>query len=505
MSEVAANNLEVVTLHFDKENLDPNSNAAAKEEPKSFNAEMKSPPQAPLDTNDVNFNNVSLSTVGETSPTDSGTSFVNETALSTPPRDNKSPREDLENAYDTRFDAVSEASGNSSPDLMIKGSRLILKADDSFDFKAGIPPLDLSVISDTEMLQINASGKDWIKIKHGGSEKMIMLPASNCSLDLATFEIAETLAATFDITDDVEIVGLTSAAVLSEDESMQFKHHGDVVIPLSFVTSGQLKDIVKAGSETIPAFSLVTKKLCHFDNEHGLEAKFGLDDLSSSGELSFGEEREYTDAFIDLMQNSNVFSAIEKNVLLKFGINEVNSGNILFRAAFRLSAFTSDSSRYVSGLKAIAKVILDSEGADDDESDKIQTPPSKTLYGMVEFVSAADELLEGSDFTVEQYIAVIDAIYSGHEEVEKLYELHCSPDFLLACEDEDLRGALLIKSIMALGTGLPPVASAPSDGPSDELLKYAIYTGIHNFSASLSIPAPTEFRNIIYHMFSSGD
>jgi hypothetical protein len=148
---------------------------------------------------------------------------------------------------------------------------------------------------------------------------------------------------------------------------------------------------------------------------------------------------------------------------------------------------------------------LDSEGADDDESDKIQTPPSKTLYGMVEFVSAADELLEGSDFTVEQYIAVIDAIYSGHEEVEKLYELHCSPDFLLACEDEDLRGALLIKSIMALGTGLPPVASAPSDGPSDELLKYAIYTGIHNFSASLSIPAPTEFRNIIYHMFSSGD
>jgi hypothetical protein len=118
---------------------------------------------------------------------------------------------------------------------------------------------------------------------------------------------------------------------------MKFKHHGDVVFPLSFVASGQLKDIVRAGSETIPAFSLVTKRLCHFDNEHGLKAEFGLDDLSSNGELSFGEEREYTDAFIDLMQNSSAFSAVEKNVLLKFGINEANSGNILFRAAFRLS------------------------------------------------------------------------------------------------------------------------------------------------------------------------
>lgn len=148
---------------------------------------------------------------------------------------------------------------------------------------------------------------------------------------------------------------------------------------------------------------------------------------------------------------------------------------------------------------------MDSEGADgDDESIEIKSPPSKTLYGLVEFVSAADELLEGNDLTAEQYIAVIDAIYSGHEEVEKLFELHCSPDFLLACEDEDLRGALLIKSIMALGTGLPPVASAPS-GPSDELLKYAIYSGIHNFGTNLAIPVPREFRNIIYHMFSSGD
>lgn len=298
---------------------------------------MKSPPQAPLETNDVNFNNVSLSTVGGTSPTDSGTSFADETTLSTPPRDNKSPREILEDALGTKFDAASETSGNSSPDLMIKGSRLILKDDDSFDFKADVPRLDLSVISDTDMLQIDASGKDWIKIQHGGSEKMIMLPTSNGSLDLATFEVAETLAAAFDIKDDVEIVGLTSAAVLSEDESMKFKHHGDVVFPLSFVASGQLKDIVRAGSETIPAFSLVTKRLCHFDNEHGLKAEFGLDDLSSNGELSFGEEREYTDAFIDLMQNSNAFSAVEKNVLLKFGINEANSGNILFRAAFRLS------------------------------------------------------------------------------------------------------------------------------------------------------------------------
>eukprot|EP00956_Cyclotella_meneghiniana_P021468 scaffold39184_cov22-Cyclotella_meneghiniana.AAC.1 len=42
--------------------------------------------------------------------------------------------------------------------------------------------------------------------------------------------------------------------------------------------------------------------------------------------------------------------------------------------------------------------------------------------------------------------------------------------------------------------------------PSDDQLKWAIHMGIHNFGAILPDQlVPVEFRNIIYHMFSSGD
>lgn len=153
----------------------------------------------------------------------------------------------------------------------------------------------------------------------------------------------------------------------------------------------------------------------------------------------------------------------------------------------------------MSGLKYIAKVLIDSDPS--GVSEPIESPPIKTLFGLTEFVSAADELFEGNGLTLEQYISVIDAIYSGQEEVEKLFELHCSPDFVLACENDELRSELLIKDVLALGTSLPPIAT----GPSDELLKHAIYLGLHNFGAGLSTPLPVEFRNIIFHMFSSGD
>lgn len=162
------------------------------------------------------------------------------------------------------------------------------------------------------------------------------------------------------------------------------------------------------------------------------------------------------------------------------------------------SVFTSDPSKFVSGLKSIAKVLL---GCRSEEADEINSPPTKNLYGLTEFVSAADELWESNDLTLEQYIAVIHAILSGHEEAENLFNLHCNPDFILACNDDELRSDLLRKDIMVLGTSIPPI----DDGPSDELLKHAIYTGLHNFGTELSSPLPTDFRNIIFHMFSSGD
>lgn len=169
------------------------------------------------------------------------------------------------------------------------------------------------------------------------------------------------------------------------------------------------------------------------------------------------------------------------------------------------SAFTSDSSKFVMSLKAIAKVLepgtFESSNIEDDSS-QIVSPPSKTIFGLQEFISAADELFDGHDITADQYVAIIEAIYSANPEAEKLFELHCNPDFLLACDDENLRGELLIKDIMVLAHTLPAIAP---EEPSDDQLKWAIHMGIHNFGTSLSDPLSVEFRNIIYHMFSSGD
>ena len=327
----------------------------AKDEPKRF-PDVKSP-QDPIFIS----NNVSLSTVdsqesspqfsarsdGWTSPNKSGVTeggdFETGTTLSdrTPPRDNKSPREDNSSlrdeteAFET-FVGTNDDASEASLDLKITGKRVETfpfgDEDGVYDVSA-VSRLDFSVMSDPE-LHIDSSGKNWIKIVHGGTEKMIMVPpASDAHLELGMFEMAETLAATFGIADNFEIIGLTTTAVLSEDEASKFKHHGEVLIPLSCLASGQLKEMVKS-DEMIPTFRLVTKKLCHFDSkEHDIENQF---DALSTDDLSYGEEREYTAAFVDLMENSDAFTHVEKNALLRFGIDEIGC-NVLFRSAFRVA------------------------------------------------------------------------------------------------------------------------------------------------------------------------
>jgi hypothetical protein len=133
--------------------------------------------------------------------------------------------------------------------------------------------------------------------------------------------------------------------------------------------------------------------------------------------------------------------------------------------------------------------------------EEVKSPPNRSIFSLTEFIETADELLLGRDLTAEQYITVVWAIYSGHAEVEKLFDLHGCPDFLLACDSEDFRLALLMRDLLSLGKTLPLITV----GPSDELLKWAIHTGLHNFSETIATEMPSEFKTIIYHMFSSGD
>jgi hypothetical protein len=162
---------------------------------------------------------------------------------------------------------------------------------------------------------------------------------------------------------------------------------------------------------------------------------------------------------------------------------------------------------FVRGLKAIADILL---GADfalaSDDNDDFSRKISMNITGLTDFVITADELFECDDVTVHEHATLLDAILSGHPAVQALFDLYHNPDFLLACNaDKDLAGSLCMRDMLHLAKKLEPLQ--PQSSVSDNLLKWAIKTGIHNFSAAMSADTdvPREFVNIIYHMFSSGD
>lgn len=59
---------------------------------------------------------------------------------------------------------------------------------------------------------------------------------------------------------------------------------------------------------------------------------------SSSAEIFQSEDSDlYAQAFIDCMESDDLFSDLEKDVLLKFGSESAETGNLLYRAAFRVA------------------------------------------------------------------------------------------------------------------------------------------------------------------------
>ena len=163
----------------------------------------------------------------------------------------------------------------------------------------------------------------------------------------STLELSETLAASLNIKD--EIVGLTTTAVLLEDgQSSTFKSHGDVVIPFSALASGQLSAMMKKteGMEGIPSFNLVTSNLDSYLKSYQVAAAAAASIVESEEEeMSFSDESAstvhevslYTEAFVHLMEKSDEFDPFEKNSLLRFGIENAEQGNILYRASFRVA------------------------------------------------------------------------------------------------------------------------------------------------------------------------
>mmetsp|Transcript_15228 Transcript_15228/g.33219 ORF Transcript_15228/g.33219 Transcript_15228/m.33219 type:complete len:181 (-) Transcript_15228:1571-2113(-) len=155
----------------------------------------------------------------------------------------------------------------------------------------------------------------------------------------STLELSETLAASLGITE--EIIGLKTTAMLLDDDQMS-KHHGDVVIPFSSLASGQLRRLLKnsEGIEGFPSFNLVTSNFdSYLENYQVTSAK--SEELSSQGEesqsVSVREGALYIEAFIELMEKSEEFDPFQKNTLLRFGIDNAEQENVLFRASFRVA------------------------------------------------------------------------------------------------------------------------------------------------------------------------
>lgn len=128
-----------------------------------------------------------------------------------------------------------------------------------------------------------------------------------------------------------------------------------------------------------------------------------------------------------------------------------------------------------------------------------------TIFSLTDFVVCADSLYEVNDLTANQYITLLNAIFARKPEVLALQSLYHNPDFILACDSEDVRESLYLRDLLHLGQRLEPLMLGSIESQGDGLLKWSIKTGLHNFSASMSSELPQEFVNIIYHMFSSGD
>ena len=154
----------------------------------------------------------------------------------------------------------------------------------------------------------------------------------------STLELSETLAKSLDITDN--IVGLKTTARVYDEESSTFKFHGECVLPFSALASGQLAKMIKNTDDGVPSFNLVTSII----ESNLVESMEEEDDEETSygEEFSSGSEREeegdlHTETFVLLMEKSDAFDPFQKNALLRFGIDNAEQGNILYRASLRVA------------------------------------------------------------------------------------------------------------------------------------------------------------------------
>ena len=156
-------------------------------------------------------------------------------------------------------------------------------------------------------------------------------------------------------------------------------------------------------------------------------------------------------------------------------------------------------SYFVDSLHSIAKVLLKNKISSSSFADASTTP---TLFGLTEFIIVAEELFHNEQISPSEYATLVNAIFSGQEDVDALFDLYSNPDFALACDEsgeEHARTRLCFRDLKHLAKKLEPLVTTP-----EYKLRWAITLGLHNFFGSFD-DVPHQFGSIIYHMLLSGD
>jgi len=178
--------------------------------------------------------------------------------------------------------------------------------------------------------------------------------------------------------------------------------------------------------------------------------------------------------------------------------------------SFFTSVFTERMSYFVDSLHSIAKVLLKNKVSSSCFADASTT---MTLFGLTEFIVVADELFASEQIAPSEYAALVNAIFSGQEDIGVLFDLYSNPDFALACDEsgeEHARTRLCFRDLKHLAKKLEPIVKTTPDYNNyatpdyNDKLQWAVKLGLHNFFGSLD-DVPRQFGTIIHHMFLSGD
>ena len=99
------------------------------------------------------------------------------------------------------------------------------------------------------------------------------------------------------------------------------------------------------------------------------------------------------------------------------------------------SESTGDLKHFVNGLKCFADILI----KDGDDAIKItqENQPLRTIPGLMNFVTSAEDLFDSKDLTRQEHATLVVAIFAGHTMIEALQHLFQNRRFRFKCTPDE--------------------------------------------------------------------